>query len=364
MNILNKSKEDEKMSILATAITAAKRNRQYVSEIKEAMISNDRVQSLLNLAQKNDEEQAMEMRAQIQVVINNITRSVEEALKNVEVKEAEAIKRVSSQLIEYLIACLENGVEPVMVTTAFDNISEETIRKMFMDPQFDIVDYMNNPDKYIKEVREDEEVSAFVEAAQSITDETLEKAEEQAEEIVETLKAALNPVTPIVKELPNGQVELDMSKINIPATAAQEPLRPTEAPAPKENKKEKKKDKKSNHSEEHHECTDANCACHGDGINWPGNIQAYFDTASLFMVKNKETKKAIGERIARAFDNFDTLQELSQYLGDAPENPFGFKLTSVKNQNNFELTTERTIGGKYTKLTFSFFDGGATITAA
>lgn len=345
-------------------VLETKKLTSYTNELIEAAKSKNYKEALDELFKQRKEKSAKEAAEKVQEVINNITTSVAEAVKDVEPKEAEAIERVSKQLIGYLVACLENGVEPVMVTTAFDNISEETIKKMFMDPQFDIVDYMNNPDKYIKEVREEEEASVIVEAAQNISEETLEKVEEEAEEIVESLKAALNPIAPIIKELPNGQVELDMSKVNITATAAQEPLRPTEAPAPKENKKDKKKDKKSTQSEEHHECTDENCTCHGDGINWPGNIPAYFDTASLFMVKNKETKKTIGERIARAFDNFDTLQELSQYLGDAPNNPFDFKLTSVKDVNNFVLSADRTISGKYTKLTFTFFNGGATITAA
>lgn len=364
MNFKTMSKEDKIMSILSTAVTATKNHKQSVDEIREAMKSENKADALNKLVQKQEEKQVNKVTEMIQEVINNITESVEDALKGVEPKEAEAIKRVSKQLIDYLLGCLENDVEPKMVTTAFENISEETIKKMFMDPQFDIVDYMNNPDKYIKEIREEEETAANEEAAQSITEEALETVEEQAEEIVESLKAALNPVSPIIKEtLPDGKIELDLRNVGKGA-AAQEPLRPTEAPK-KENKKDKKKDKKSNPSEDHqHECTDANCACHGDGINWAPNIAAYFDTTSLFMVKNKETKKVIGERIARAFDNFDTLQELTSYLGDAPEIPFGFKLTSVKNQSNFDLTAERTINGRYTKITFSFFDGGATITAA
>lgn len=354
------------MSILSTAVTATKNHSKYVAEIREVMSSDNRAEALDKLVQKQEEKQAEVVSAAIQEVVNNITSSVNEALKDLEPKEAEAIKRVSQQLVEYLLGCLENGVAPTMVTTAFENISEETIKKMFMDPQFDIVDYMNNPDKYLKEVREEEETAVNEEAAQEITNETLETVEEQAEEIVETLKAALNPVNPIIKSTtPDGKVELDLSKVGL-NIGAQEPLRgTTEAPKAKENKKDKKKEKKSNPSEEHHEeCTDESCACHGDGINWPGNIGAYFDTTSLFMVKNKETKKEIGERIARAFDNFDTLQELSQYLGDAPELPFGFKLVGVRNKNEFDLAAERTINGRYTKLTFSFFEGGATITAA
>ena len=306
-------------------------------------------------------------------VISKIQNQIEDAIKDIPEKEAEAIKRVATQLIEYLIECKDSNVEPMMVMKIFENITEETIEKMFLDPQFDIVDFLNNPDKYVKEDNCNEE----------IVDSNLEIVQEQAEGIVEDIKAALEPVSPITKVLENGKVELDLNKVinteapvdqdpvkqeveevKTKAPVAQDPVRPVEKPS-KENKKGKnKKDSNSSNQAHDHQCNDQNCECHGNGINWPMNISAYFDTSSLFMIKDKGMKKLVGERIARAFDNLDTLQELTNYAGDAPEMPFNFKLTGVSGKNNFVLTADRTIGGKYTKLTFTFFESGATIVAA
>lgn len=306
-------------------------------------------------------------------MVSELNSSIEETVKDMEPKQVEAIKRISSQIIQYLVDCKLNGVEPKMAMTTFDNIGEDTIAKMVIDPNFNIIEYLNNPDMYLD--RENEENAAETEVADQQIGEVIETVEGQAEEIAEDLRAALNPVNPIIKELSNGQVEVDLSKVaqavSAPAApSAQEPLRPTEGPKVKGNKKEKKKSNPSNDNTKKEEkteevCNDPACTCHeNDGIMWPMNISAYFDISSLFMIKNKEMKKLVGERIARAFDNLDTLQELCQYAGDAPEIPFGFKLTSVKSKDEFVLMAERTINGRYTTITFTFFNSGATITAA
>jgi|GEM_PF-3001184 len=369
------------MNIIRRSILAAANENRFLGDLQTALTSANKASALTSLTEKIEAEKAEEFRKAIDSMVEEIQNQILGAIENVEPKAAEAIKRLSEQLIGYLVDCYENGVEPTMAMTAFEHISEETIKEMVMDPGFDIVDYINHPDKYLKNIRENEELKADEQAAQEISDNGMDAVEEQANEIVENLKAALDPVAPIIKEvLPDGKIELDFSKAmmteNPTPTGAQKTLRPTEAPAVKENKtskKDKKNAKNSAASSEEakkeetaheHKCTDPNCGCHGEDINWTPNIGAYFDTSSLFMVKNKEMKKTIGERISRTFDNFDTLQELSQYLGDAPANPFDFKLTSVVDKNTFVLTTDRIINGRYTKLNFNFFEGGAQIVVA
>ena len=323
----------------------------------------------------------------IQEISDLFKEDLNDITKDMEPKAAEIVNNVAKQVIDYIKTCVKDNIDPAMLKTVFENISEETVLELFSDPEFNLADYINNPDKYLKKIREVKDNAKIEEEVQEITtEEQAEAVKKHVDDIVENLKAAKNPVSPIIKPTEDGKVEVDFTKLATPVTpVAQEPLRPTAPPTGGKNKKDKKKDnlnpskeeekvtspepeqKKHNCSDDH-SCSDPNCNCHQNPddvtISWPMNIMAYFDISSLFMVKNKEKKKMIGERISRAFDNLDTLQELYQYAGDAPTNPFGFKLTSVKDEKNFILTTDRTINGKYTKLTFSFFDNGATITAA
>lgn len=271
---------------------------------------------------------------------------IAEAVRDVTEAEASAIRKIAGDVVTYLRDCRENCVEPMMLDNVFKYLDKDTACKMVNDPNFDVVNFINHPDQY----KTDSEI-----------------IQEQVDRVAENIKAALEPVSPIVSVEADGKVNLDINKvINVQQPADQQQDTPKKGVSAQESIREKEnasntakgKSGKNNKKEQHKD----NCSC-GE-IQWPGCIGAYFDTASLFMIKDKEMKHAIGCRIAKAFDNLDTLQELTQYAGDAPETSFGFKLTSVMGKNNFVLSTDRVINGRYTKLTFTFFEGGATIAAA
>lgn len=279
----------------------------------------------------------------------------------------EVIDKVFKKLHSYCIDLIYEDPE-CNIGDVFNKISGDLITKILLDPDLDIIKYIKDREKsepIVERIEQvdvlDQDGSVVSTNTEQITEETIEESKPVEEEI---LTAAKDPVSPIKCVNPDGTFLVAPGQ----AAAAAAGSKGQENPRPVKGKDKKDKNKKDHKHD--HNCSDPNCNCDHTAIDpvianivWPANIFAYFDINSLTKIEDINLRYQIGCRISKAFSNLDTLNELTAYLGDVHELPFGFTFASMSSPVDFVLTADRTINGKFTKLYFTFSTNGGVITA-